>query len=103
MTRKGIPRPGEFDPRNIHGGQLWGTRKECKLTDKMAGEIIERCYESGKVGLDQLKQVRHSMSYAFYLTTGTGGENYPEVRAQWRSFQLSTLPEVRKEKGEKKR
>ena len=53
MTRKGIPRPGEFDPRNIHGGQLWGTRKECKLTDKMAGEIIERCYESGKVGLDQ--------------------------------------------------
>ena len=36
------------------------------------------------------------MSYAYYLTTGAGGENYPEVRAQWRSFQLSTLPEVRR-------
>ena len=96
MKRKGIPKPGEFDPRNIHGGQLWGTRRECKVTDKMAGEIIERVYESGKVGLDQLKQVRHSLSYAYYLTTGIGGKNYPEVNAQWRSFKLAGLPGVRR-------
>ena len=66
MQRKGIPRPGEFRKDNPHGGKLWGSRKECKLTDHMAGNIIERVYESGKVGLDQLKQVRHSMSYAYY-------------------------------------
>ena len=95
MARKGIPRPGEFEETNIHAGQLWGTRRECKLTDKMAGEILERVYESGKVGVDQLKQVRHSMSYAYYLTTGEGGKNYPEVNAQWRSFNLATLPGVR--------
>ena len=96
MRRKRIPRAGEFNKRNIHGGMLWGQRKECPLTDKMAGEIIERVFESGKVGIDQLKQVRHSFSYAYYLTTGTGGDNYPEVKAQWRSFALKDLPAVRR-------
>ena len=96
MARKGIPKPGEFNPNNVHKGRLWASRKECNLTDKMAGSIIERLYESGKVGLDQLKQVRHSMSYAYYLTTGLRGENYPEVYAQWRSFDMRMLPKVRK-------
>ena len=92
MARKGIKRPGQFNPTNVHGGRLWASRKECNLTDKMAGEILERVYESGKVCLDQLKQVRHSMSYAWYLTTGESGWNYPEVKAQWHSFNLKTLP-----------
>ena len=96
MARKGIPKPGEFDPTNVHGGKLWGSRKECRLTDQMAGNIFERVYESGKVGVDQLKQVRHSLSYAYYLTTSIQGENYPEVYAQWRSFDLTTLPGVRR-------
>ena len=96
MARKGIKRPGEFSKTNCHGGRLWASRKECNLTDKMAGSILERVYESGKVGLDQLKQVRHSMSYAYYLTSGKRGENYPEVYAQWRSFDMRTLPEVRR-------
>ena len=96
MARKGIPRAGKFKKSNLHKGRLWASRKECFLTDKMAGSIIERVYESGKVGLDQLKQVRHSMSYAYYLTTGIQGENYPEVYAQWKSFDMRTLPAVRK-------
>ena len=96
MARKNLPRSGEFKKDNLHKGMLWASRKECKLTDKMAGSILERVYESGKVGLDQLKQVRHSLSYAYYLTTGRRGENYPEVVAQWRSFDLSTLPDVRR-------
>ena len=96
MARKGIPKPGEFDPNNVHGGKLWGSRKECRLTDLMAGNIFERVYESGKVGVDQLKQVRHSLSYAYYLTTGIQGENYPEVYAQWKTFDLTKLPGVRR-------
>ena len=96
MRRRRIPRAGEFEKTNVHGGRLWGTRKECKLSDKMAGEIIERVYLSKKVGLDQLKQVRHSMSYAHYLRTGVGGKNFPEVKAQWRSFKLSGLPGVKR-------
>ena len=62
------------------------------MTDKTAGEILERCYESGKATEDQLKQVRHSLSYSYYLQTGIGGENWPEVNAQWRSFRLADLP-----------
>ena len=96
MARKGILKPGKFNPTNVHGGKMWGSRKECRLTDKMAGNILERVYESGKVGIDQLKQVRHSLSYAYYLTTGVQGENYPEVYAQWKSFDLSNLPGVRR-------
>ena len=96
MRRKKIPEPGQFRKNNIHGGQLWASRKECKLTDKMAGQIIERVYTSKKVGIHQLRQVRHSFSYAYYLTTGKAGENYPEVKAQWQSFKMSTLPGVRR-------
>ena len=83
MRRKGIPEAGQFRKNNIHGGKLWASRKECKLTDKMAGQIIERVYISKKVGIHQLRQVRHSFSYAYYLTTGTAEENYPEVKAQF--------------------
>ena len=96
MRRKGFKRPGEFRVTNQHGGKLWSTRKECQMTDKSAGEIFERVYLSGKVSAPQLKQVRHSLSYSYYLKTGKGGENWPEVKAQWRSFALAKLPEGKK-------
>ena len=96
MLRKGIKRPGHYSKTNVHGGRLYGCRKECQITDKIAGNIIERVYESGKVGLDHLKQVRHSFSYAYYLRTGQQGENFPEVYAQWKTFDLKSLPAVRK-------
>ena len=96
MTRKRLKKPGEFNPNNVHGGKLWASRKECNMTNLIAGNIIERLYESGKVGLDQLKQVRHSMSYAYYLVEGVQGENFPEVYAQWKTFDLTKLPAVRK-------
>ena len=96
MRRKGFKQPGEFRKDNQHGGRLWASRKECQMTDRSAGEIIERVYESGKVGVDQLKQVRHSLSYAYYLTTSIQGENYPEVYAQWKTFDLTKLPGVRR-------
>ena len=102
MTRKGIKKPGEYDKNNVHGGRLYGSRKECKITDKIAGNIIERLYESGKVGLHQLKQVRHSLSYAYYLRTGSPQDNFPEVYAQWKTFDLTKLPPVRKPKKPKR-
>ena len=94
MKRRGIKRPGQFRPDNQHGGKLWSSRKECTMTDKAAGEILERVYESGKVSSRQLMQVRHSLSYAYYLKTGIGGDNWPEVKAQWRSYKIAGLPET---------
>ena len=62
------------------------------MTDHIAGEIIDRVYESGRVTLAQLKQVRHMLSYSFYLMTGESEANWPEVAAQWKSFAFETLP-----------
>ena len=90
MRRKKIPT--SFRRGNIHGGKLWANRNECVMTNRMAGEIIERVYKSKKSSLAQLKQVRHTMSYSFYLMTGTVKDNWPEVKAQWDSFDLSSLP-----------
>ena len=94
MRRKGFKRPGEFRKNNQHGGRLWASRKECQMTNRAAGEILERVYESGKVSARQLNQVRHSLSYSYYLRTGEGGSNWPEVGAQWRSFNIASLPKT---------
>ena len=45
---------------------LWATRRECQMTNRSAGEIIERVYLSGLASEQQLKQVRHSLSYSYY-------------------------------------
>ena len=90
MRRKRIPTV--FRKTNIHGGLLWANRSECKMTDKMAGEIIERVYLSKKVALSQLRQVRHSLSYSYYLKKGISKDNWPEVKAQWDGFALASLP-----------
>jgi len=94
MKYKNIPR--HFREGNIHGGQLWANRNECKMTNKMAGEVLERVYLSGKVSLAQLKQVRHWLSYSYYLMTGNSEGNWPEVGLQWDSFKLANLPTIRK-------
>ena len=91
LRRKRIPR--SFRKNNIHGGKLWANRNECKMTDHIAGEVIDRVYESGKVTVAQLKQVRHTLSYSYYLMTAKVRENWPEVKAQWDSFRLSELPQ----------
>ena len=94
MTRKNIKRKGEFRHDNQHGGRLWASRRECQMTDRIAGEIFEKCYESKKLGVEQLKQVRHSFSYSYYLKTGIVEDNWPEVKAQWASFDLTSLPKT---------
>ena len=93
MKRKGIPPPGSFRKDNQHGGRLWGHRNECKMTNKVAGEVLERCFESKLFSVDQMKQIRHSLSYSYYLRTGKPQSNWPEVIAQWKSFgNLKSLP-----------
>ena len=91
LKRKRIPLT--FRKGNLHNGVLFANRKECKMTNTMAGEILERVYNSRKVTLPQLKQVRHTLSYSYYLMTGTVKANWPEVKAQWDSFNLAELPE----------
>ena len=66
------------------------------MEDKIAGEIVERVYLSKKATLFQLRQVRHTLSYSYYLMTGNAKENWPEVKRQWDSFDLAALPQPRR-------
>ena len=63
MRRKGIPMT--FRKDNLHGGRLWANRNECHMTNKMAGQILERVYNSRTVTEAQLKKVRHTLSYSY--------------------------------------
>ena len=92
MQRKGIPTT--FRRGNIHGGKLWANRNECKMTDKTAGAIIEKVYLSKKATIFMLRQVRHTLSYSYYLKTGMSEDNWPEVTSQWKSFDFETLPKT---------
>ena len=94
MRRKRIPQ--KFRRGNIHGGLLWANRNECKMTDRIAGEIIEKVYLSRKATIFQLRQVRHTLSYSYYLKTGESEANWPEVHSQWKSFDFETLPKSTK-------
>ena len=57
--------PTQFRKGNIHGGKLWANRNECHMTNKMAGTILERVYNSRTVTEAQLKKVRHTLSYSY--------------------------------------
>ena len=63
MRRKGVPM--SFRKDNLHGGRLWANRNECHMTNKMAGQILERVYNSRTVTEAQLKKVRHTLSYSY--------------------------------------
>ena len=85
MKRIGCKEPGKFDQNNVHQGKLWALPVECRLTGKQAELILEKCYEAG-LSEPQLRQVKKSLSYAHFLTTGKPGLNYPEVKTMWETF-----------------
>ena len=90
LKRKRIPKT--YRKGNIHAGKLFASRNECKMSNHIAGQIIDKVYESGEATLDQLKKVRHMLSYSFYLVMGESESNWPEVAEQWKSFDMATLP-----------
>ena len=94
LRRKRFPQT--FRKTNIHGGRLFANRNECKMSNHIAGQVIDKCYESGRATLDQMKKVRHMLSYSFYLVTGESDANWPEVAEQWKSFDFGTLPQPSK-------
>lgn len=90
MKRFGIPRPGQFRSTNAHGGRMWATKQECRLTGKQAATIIEACMDN-QATQSQLAKVRHSLSYAYLLTHSVPRSNYKEVAAMVDSFIQSEI------------
>ena len=84
MKRYKIPKPGSFDPKNCHRGVMWGWPKECSLTNVQARTLLFNAYKQKSLTMSQLVVVRKSLSYAWELTGGLPGGNYPGVKEVWK-------------------
>ena len=84
MKRYGIGEVGSFDKDNCHRGVCWGWPKECHLTNLQARTLFFNCYKSEALTLHQLIVVRKSLSFAWELSGGLPGGNYPSVKETWK-------------------
>ena len=92
MRRYGVGTVGSFDRNNCHDGICWGWPRECKLTNKQAKTIMLRCWKRKRLTLPMMKAVRKSMAYAFELTGGKPGDNFPGVNEVFSVVVPSKLP-----------
>ena len=93
MRRFNIGIEGSFDVRNCHGGLCWGWPRECKLTNRQAKTIFNDIYKTRSLTLHQTIVVRKTLAYAFELTGGTPGGNYPGVLEVWKVTKHKELAE----------
>ena len=84
MRRYRVGVVGSFDPHNCHGGVTWGWPKECRLTNLQARTIFFNLYRKEVLTLHQLIVVRKALAYAWELSGGLPGGNYPAVKEVWR-------------------
>ena len=96
MMKMKIKPPGSYDPSNCHAGKMWGWARECNMTDKKAERIMFLCYASKQLTVNQLKNVRKTLSYAYELCGGDAKQNWPSLKGLFtKAFDLSTLPKGR--------
>ena len=95
LKRVKVKEPGSFKKNNGHNGECWGFKKECQLTGKQAATTLEKCF-LGKATLNQLRTVRKSLSYAYFLTSGRSQDNYAEVKDIWKTFDLKKCGKPKK-------
>ena len=72
-----------YDRYNHHRGLIWGWPFECNLTDTKVKRILRACIASRQLTIDQLRQVRKSLSYAYLLVHNAKGENWNCVKTVW--------------------
>ena len=84
MKRYRIGEPGSYDQNNCHRGVCWGWPKECRLTNQQARTLYLNAYEKGTLTIHQLIVIRKSLSFAWELTGGAPGGNYPAVKEVWK-------------------
>ena len=85
MKRHGFLAPGEWDPENQLGGQLFATPNECKfIRDEWCGNIMWIAYKKHKATKSQLKAISKTLSFAYQLKHGAKG-NWSSVTARWKN------------------
>ncbi len=77
-----VPKVGEFEKTNIHGGRLWGSYTEWHkkpLTARRIALIFEKCALNMECSDCVLKQISKTMSYLYLLQTGIPRSNWPSL------------------------
>ena len=106
MREAGVKKYRGFDPKNAHGGRIWGWPFEMNLTNAKVRKIMFAVINSYKLTIDQLKTVRKSFAYAWQLykhktDDQEEDDNWPCMRKIWKTRDdtkqkqktYSTLPE----------
>lgn len=83
MEHAGVKPMGSYDKLNQHGGEIWGWKKECKLTDPKVKLILNSCISSGILTIDELHMVRKALSFAYLLVKNIPKRNWPCVEYVW--------------------
>ena len=97
LKKAGVKPMGEYDPKNAHGGKMWGWPKEMRLTNAKVKNIMYRCISCGKLTIDQLKTVRKTFAYAWQLfrfktEDQQEDENWPCMKKMFKMVDLKKLP-----------
>ena len=58
----GFPEPGTFSKSNGHDGVCWGWKKECRMTNRKAGEILLELVNLETMTIAQLGTVRKALA-----------------------------------------
>ena len=91
MTRYRVGPVDSFDVNNVHRGTCWGWPKECALTNLQARTIFFNIYKRARLTIHQLIVVRKGLAYAYELTGGTPGKNFPGVKEVWSVVREQTM------------
>lgn len=79
MRKYKIGAVGSFDKSNVHNGNCWGWPFECKITNQQVYTILMRIWKRKNVTYSMFRAIRKSLAYAFELTGGKPGDNFPAV------------------------
>ena len=82
MRKWKVPKVGEFQKTNLHGGRLWGSYTEWHrkpITARRIALIFEKCALNTKCSDAVLKQISKTLSYLYLLETGVPKSNWPSL------------------------
>ena len=81
-----LPEPDTCSKYNQHGGVMPAMRDEFGLTDRQAGEILDKMGTGKAISYESLKGVSGMLGYLYQLKTGKEKENWPDVKIAMSSF-----------------
>ena len=83
LNRIGMGKPGSYDKRNQHAGEMFALPSDFSLTKKQAARVLYECLKSKKFTFSQMRSVKKTLSYAYQLQGGEPGKNFTTIPGVW--------------------